>query len=54
MNPGVLPTEAELSGHVTLELSARGGHVGFIGGRLWPEFWLEKRVHRFLIEQDFI
>jgi predicted alpha/beta-fold hydrolase len=32
-----------------MELSARGGHVGFIGGRLWPEFWLEKRVHRFLI-----
>jgi predicted alpha/beta-fold hydrolase len=54
MNPGVLPAENELSDAVTLELSERGGHVGFIGGRLWPEFWLEKRVHRFLIEQHFI
>jgi predicted alpha/beta-fold hydrolase len=54
MNAGVLPAENELSDSVTLELSARGGHVGFIGGRLWPEFWLEKRVHRFLIEQQFI
>jgi len=54
MNPEVLPEENELSDFVTLELSARGGHVGFIGGRLWPEFWLEKRVHRFLIEQHFI
>ena len=54
MNPGVLPAEDELSAAVTLELSACGGHVGFIGGRLWPEFWLEKRVHRFLIEQQFI
>ena len=54
MNPGVLPAEEELSDFVTLELSARGGHVGFIGGRLWPEFWLEKRIHRFLIEQRIV
>ncbi len=54
MNPEVLPKENELSDTVTLELSAHGGHVGFIGGRLWPEPWLEKRIHRFLIEQHFI
>jgi len=54
MNPDALPGENELSDSVTLELSARGGHVGFIGGRLWPEPWLEKRIHRFLIEQHFI
>jgi len=54
MNTGVLPAENELSDAVTLELSERGGHVGFIGGRFWPEFWLEKRIHRFLIEQQFI
>jgi hypothetical protein len=54
MNAGVLPEENELSDFVTLELSERGGHVGFIGGRLWPEFWLEKRIHRFLVEQRFI
>ena len=54
MSAGVLPAENELSAAVTLELSACGGHVGFIGGRLWPEFLLEKRVHQFLIEQQFI
>jgi len=54
MNAGVLPAENELSDAVTLELCARGGHVGFIGGRVWPGFWLEKRVHRFLIEQRFV
>jgi len=54
MNLEVLPEEKELSDSVTLELSAHGGHVGFIGGRLWPEPWLEKRIHRFLIEQHFI
>jgi predicted alpha/beta-fold hydrolase len=54
MSPDVLPKEGELSDSVTLELSAQGGHVGFIGGKLWPEPWLEKRIHRFLIEQRFI
>lgn len=54
MTPDVLPEENELSGSVTLELSAKGGHVGFIGGRLFPEFWLEKRIHRFLKERHFI
>jgi len=54
MSAGVLPAENELSNAVTLELSKRGGHVGFIGGRLWPEFWLEKRFHNFLIEQRFV
>lgn len=54
MNHEVLPEETELSDSVSLELSAHGGHVGFIGGKLWPEPWLEKRIHRFLIEQHFI
>lgn len=54
MTAEVLPEEKDLSEAVTLELSAHGGHVGFIGGRLWPEPWLEKRIHRFLIEQHFI
>ena len=54
MNHEVLPEENELSDSVSLELSAHGGHVGFIGGKLWPEPWLEKRIHRFLIEQHFI
>ena len=54
MTPDALPDESELSRSVTLELSAQGGHVGFIGGRLFPEFWLEKRIHQFLKERRFI
>ncbi len=45
-----LPGRNELSSCVRLELSERGGHVGFISGR-WPwrpEYWLERRIPRFL------
>lgn len=49
MSPEVVPTPAELSSSVRLELSAQGGHVGFVasrGGR--PRYWLEERIPRFL------
>jgi len=41
-----LPREDDLSPAVTLELSPRGGHVGFISGNnpLRPQYWQEKRV----------
>lgn len=50
MSPDVIPTEAELSGQVTLALSAQGGHVGFIsaGPRGQPQFWLESRIPQHL------
>jgi predicted alpha/beta-fold hydrolase len=45
MTPAVLPTAEALAPAVTLEVSRRGGHVGFIGrgvdGR--PHYWLETR-----------
>ncbi|HEX6927835.1 MAG TPA: hydrolase [Gammaproteobacteria bacterium] len=46
MTPETPPRDEELSDAVTLELSERGGHVGFVGGRLpWkPEYWLEQRI----------
>jgi predicted alpha/beta-fold hydrolase len=50
MLPSAMPTAEELSKNVTLELSARGGHVGFVGGR-WPwraVYWLEQRIPEFL------
>ena len=41
-----IPCEDDLSQQVTLELSDRGGHVGFISGKnpFKPTFWLEQRI----------
>ena len=47
--PG-LPTPAELSPHVRLVTTPRGGHVGFVEGR-WPwraTSWAERRALDFL------
>lgn len=45
MDPGVVPTAAELAPEVTLELAERGGHVGFIAGPWWrPHRWVDRRV----------
>lgn len=50
MTPEVLPSRDELPAGVQLEVSARGGHVGFVhGGRPWrPRYWLEERIPAFL------
>ncbi|RUR10644.1 hydrolase [Legionella septentrionalis] len=50
MSPEVLPASSELSKAVTLELSEKGGHVGFIAGAMPgnPVYWLEKRIPEFL------
>ncbi len=43
-----LPTKAEVSPSVTLELPQAGGHVGFVSGRLPGNLdWLPRRVLRF-------
>ena len=41
-----LPDEADLSRMVTLELSRRGGHVGYVSGwnPLRPVYWSEQRI----------
>lgn len=33
---------------VTLEVHPRGGHLGFIAGRIFPSFWAERRAAEFL------
>lgn len=49
MFPNTAPSSTEISDQVTLELSRRGGHVGFIGGSSCrPIFWLEQRIPAYL------
>lgn len=46
----IIPVAEELSPAITLEVTERGGHVGFIGGR-WPwraEYWLERKVCQYM------
>lgn len=45
MSKEILPKKEELSSSIEFELSAHGGHVGFICGSLIrPEYWLDKRI----------
>jgi len=47
--PRCLPREAARSNRfVTLEATARGGHLGFIAGPLVPSFYAERRAIEFL------
>ncbi len=50
MTPDAIPVAAELSPTITMELSPKGGHVGFIGGQVpWKAtYWLEERIPLFL------
>ncbi|QJR80833.1 hydrolase [Alteromonas pelagimontana] len=49
MNHLVIPKETELARAVTVEISDRGGHVGFMQGNpLNPTVWLQQRVKRFV------
>ncbi len=48
MNHLIIPQEHELANAVTLELSDKGGHVGFMQGSLLrPQVWLQNRVKVF-------
>ncbi len=50
MTEAAIPRDDELSNTVTLELSASGGHVGFVAGT-WPwrpYYWLEDRIPAYL------
>jgi predicted alpha/beta-fold hydrolase len=48
----LIPHKEAVSAHITLEVTAGGGHLGFVSGR-WPwspRFWLDTRVPEFLAE----
>lgn len=50
MSDQVIPSQEELSAHVSFELSDKGGHVGFLTGNnpFNPEFWAETRSLEFI------
>ena len=50
MTDAVIPKPEQLSEHITYELYAQGGHVGFISGGtpLRPKFFLEGRIADYL------
>lgn len=50
MSPVIIPTASELSAHTVLEISRKGGHVGFITGHIpgCPNYWLDERIPNFL------
>lgn len=53
MTLDVIPHQNELSSQVCLEVTKKGGHVGFISGNnpFRPRYWLEKRIPEFLQQQ---
>jgi predicted alpha/beta-fold hydrolase len=55
MPPSVIPSSGELSPTTHLEVSDKGGHVGFVSGR-WPwqvKYYLELRIIQFLSQYFF-
>lgn len=44
--------EAENSSWFHYSGPVSGGHVGFVGGKLLPEFWIYQRCAAFLMEED--
>ena len=53
MREDVIPNETEVSKYVELEITKKGGHVGFIGGNVFkPKYWLEERIIEFLESKE--
>ncbi len=54
VTPEIIPEQSELGAGVTLELSRKGGHLGFVakGKGLATQFWLGNRISRFLVAEQ--
>jgi predicted alpha/beta-fold hydrolase len=52
MYPDSIPQESELGPGILLELCARGGHAGFVYGRVpgRGRYWTDVRIPQFLAE----
>ena len=52
MVPEVIPSPQELGPDVRIEVTEKGGHVGFIEGHqaLRPKYWIDRRILSFLSE----
>ena len=50
MNRDCIPDKASISATTTLEVFEKGGHVGFVSGRIpfMPHYWLETRIPSYL------
>jgi predicted alpha/beta-fold hydrolase len=50
MTQAVIPHIQELSSSISLEITERGGHVGFISGSnpFRPKYWLDRRIPEFI------
>lgn len=49
MNENVIPAKEQLSSFVRLELSEKGGHVGFMQGLPWkPKVWMHQRISQYI------
>lgn len=50
MSQDILPKEEDLSDKIILEVSNKGGHVGFVSGNVpgKPVYWLEQRIPDYL------
>jgi uncharacterized protein len=46
ISPATIPSEDEIPCSVTIEISHKGGHAGFISGSspFKPVYWLEERI----------
>ena len=46
MSPDILPNASQIPKQLRIELSPRGGHVGFVSGGYFgkPHYWLEDRI----------
>lgn len=54
MTKDAIPSREDLSPSVTLEITKKGGHVGFVSGKnpFRPIYWLEQRIPDFLRKQQ--